>query len=200
MRSTNPRDVAYMFRDYARIIHRKAVPEDPNFIALSVACGKVRLLSLSRSICPLSPTDRDVVRTLLPVFRQHVALSNRCGDSGIQPGRCAHSGRSSYRRKRQDHPHSATRGRAQRQERCSTGSWPRATARRPNLGVDPLRGSSTHGGIRSHFRWTLVLDQVFLKLVLFHGSLADVFMISMAHLYYLLFTYYPFSMMHDDTP
>lgn len=43
MRSTNPRDVAYMFRDYARVIHRKAVPEDPNFVALSVACGKIEM-------------------------------------------------------------------------------------------------------------------------------------------------------------
>ncbi|KAI0676095.1 squalene synthase [Trametes maxima] len=41
MRSTNPRDVAYIFRDYARIIHARAVPEDPNFLRLSVACGKI---------------------------------------------------------------------------------------------------------------------------------------------------------------
>ncbi|KAI0832114.1 squalene synthase [Trametes gibbosa] len=41
MRSTNPRDVAYIFRDYARIIHARASPEDPNFIKLSVACGKI---------------------------------------------------------------------------------------------------------------------------------------------------------------
>ncbi|EMD39123.1 hypothetical protein CERSUDRAFT_152093 [Gelatoporia subvermispora B] len=41
MRSTNPRDVAYMFRDYARKIHAKAVPEDPNFMQISIACGKI---------------------------------------------------------------------------------------------------------------------------------------------------------------
>nr|AFR13032.1 squalene synthase [Wolfiporia cocos]AFR13033.1 squalene synthase [Wolfiporia cocos] len=41
MRSTNPRDVAYLFRDYARKIHRKAVPEDPSFLQISVACGKI---------------------------------------------------------------------------------------------------------------------------------------------------------------
>ncbi|KAL7280692.1 hypothetical protein ACG7TL_005631 [Trametes sanguinea] len=41
MRSTNPRDVAYIFRDYARTIHARALPEDPNFIKLSVACGKI---------------------------------------------------------------------------------------------------------------------------------------------------------------
>ncbi|KAH9839709.1 squalene synthase [Rhodofomes roseus] len=41
MRSTNPRDVAYIFRDYARKIHSKAVPEDPSFLQISVACGKI---------------------------------------------------------------------------------------------------------------------------------------------------------------
>ncbi|OCH96268.1 squalene synthase [Obba rivulosa] len=41
MRSTNPRDVAYMFRDYARKIHAKAVPEDPSFMQISIACGKI---------------------------------------------------------------------------------------------------------------------------------------------------------------
>ncbi|TFK53848.1 farnesyl-diphosphate farnesyltransferase [Heliocybe sulcata] len=41
MRSTNPRGCAYMFRDYARKIHAKASPSDPNFLRLSVACGKI---------------------------------------------------------------------------------------------------------------------------------------------------------------
>src|SRR5579859_7951278 len=41
MRSTNPKDVAYMFRDYARRIHAKASPTDPHFVRISVACGKV---------------------------------------------------------------------------------------------------------------------------------------------------------------
>ncbi|TFK48357.1 farnesyl-diphosphate farnesyltransferase [Heliocybe sulcata] len=41
MRSTNPRECAYMFRDYARKIHAKASPSDPNFLRLSVACGKI---------------------------------------------------------------------------------------------------------------------------------------------------------------
>ncbi len=43
MKSTNPRDVAFIFRDYSRLIHARASPEDPNFIKLSVACGKVRV-------------------------------------------------------------------------------------------------------------------------------------------------------------
>ncbi|KAF8650217.1 hypothetical protein AX16_005350 [Volvariella volvacea WC 439] len=41
MRSTNPREVALIFRDYTRRIHAKAVYSDPNFTKLSVACGKI---------------------------------------------------------------------------------------------------------------------------------------------------------------
>ncbi|KAJ6480977.1 farnesyl-diphosphate farnesyltransferase [Mycena sanguinolenta] len=41
MRSTNPREVAHIFRDYARKIHARARPEDPNFIRIGVACGKI---------------------------------------------------------------------------------------------------------------------------------------------------------------
>ncbi|KAI0630529.1 squalene synthase [Trametes polyzona] len=41
MKSTNPRDVAYLFRYYARSMHARALPEDPSFIKLSVACGKI---------------------------------------------------------------------------------------------------------------------------------------------------------------
>ncbi|KAF8321083.1 squalene synthase [Cantharellus anzutake] len=41
MKSTNPRDVAYMFRDYARELHAKLVPADPYFVKISIACGKI---------------------------------------------------------------------------------------------------------------------------------------------------------------
>ncbi|KAJ7625765.1 farnesyl-diphosphate farnesyltransferase [Roridomyces roridus] len=41
MRSTNPREVSYIFREYARKIHARALPHDPNFIRISVACGKI---------------------------------------------------------------------------------------------------------------------------------------------------------------
>ncbi|KZT59064.1 farnesyl-diphosphate farnesyltransferase [Calocera cornea HHB12733] len=40
-KATNPRDVAYVFRDYARRIHAKTVPQDPNYLKFSVACGKI---------------------------------------------------------------------------------------------------------------------------------------------------------------
>ncbi|PPQ80435.1 hypothetical protein CVT24_001019 [Panaeolus cyanescens] len=41
MRSTNPREVGLIFRDYARRIHAKAVPSDPNFLKIGIACGKI---------------------------------------------------------------------------------------------------------------------------------------------------------------
>ena len=41
MKSTNPRDVAYIFRDYSRKIHARALPDDPSFLRLSVACGRI---------------------------------------------------------------------------------------------------------------------------------------------------------------
>ncbi|KJA22820.1 hypothetical protein HYPSUDRAFT_40602 [Hypholoma sublateritium FD-334 SS-4] len=41
MRATNPREVGLIFREYARKIHAKALPSDPNFIRISIACGKI---------------------------------------------------------------------------------------------------------------------------------------------------------------
>ncbi|KAF8318742.1 farnesyl-diphosphate farnesyltransferase [Clavulina sp. PMI_390] len=41
MKSTNPRDVAYMFRDFTRELHAKAVPSDPYFVKISIMCGKI---------------------------------------------------------------------------------------------------------------------------------------------------------------
>lgn len=41
MRSTNPRDVAYMIRGFTRELHAKLVPADPSFLAISITCGKV---------------------------------------------------------------------------------------------------------------------------------------------------------------
>ncbi|KAF8159225.1 squalene synthase [Crassisporium funariophilum] len=41
MRSTNPREVGLVFQEFSRKIHKKAVPTDPNFIRISIACGKI---------------------------------------------------------------------------------------------------------------------------------------------------------------
>jgi len=43
MKCTNPRDVAYMFRNYARQLHAKAVASDPYFVKISIACGKIEM-------------------------------------------------------------------------------------------------------------------------------------------------------------
>ncbi|KAG8984214.1 bifunctional farnesyl-diphosphate farnesyltransferase/squalene synthase [Tulasnella sp. JGI-2019a] len=41
MKSANPRDVAYLCRDFVRSIHTKAAPADPNFMKISITCGRV---------------------------------------------------------------------------------------------------------------------------------------------------------------
>ncbi|KAJ7773287.1 squalene synthase [Mycena metata] len=41
MRSTNPREVSLIFREYARRIHARVTPRDPSFTGISVACGKI---------------------------------------------------------------------------------------------------------------------------------------------------------------
>ena len=46
-RAMNPRDVSYIFREYARKIHAKVHKDDPNLLKLSIACGKASY-SLSR--------------------------------------------------------------------------------------------------------------------------------------------------------
>lgn len=47
--AVNPRDVAYCFVRYAKKIHAKVSVHDPNFVKLSIACGKVSL-----NLSPLS--------------------------------------------------------------------------------------------------------------------------------------------------
>ncbi|KIM21135.1 hypothetical protein M408DRAFT_80958 [Serendipita vermifera MAFF 305830] len=43
MRSTDPRSAAYIFRDYARKIHKKAVPADPNYLGICAMWGKIEV-------------------------------------------------------------------------------------------------------------------------------------------------------------
>lgn len=42
MGATNPRDVAYIFRDYVRKIHARARANDPSFVKIAVLAGRVR--------------------------------------------------------------------------------------------------------------------------------------------------------------
>jgi farnesyl-diphosphate farnesyltransferase len=41
MRSTNPREVAAIFREYARDIHARLDPKDPSFLKLGVCLGRI---------------------------------------------------------------------------------------------------------------------------------------------------------------
>nr|ODN93281.1 farnesyl-diphosphate farnesyltransferase [Cryptococcus depauperatus CBS 7841] len=41
VRATNPRDVSYIFRDYARKIHAKVLKDDPNLLKISIACAQI---------------------------------------------------------------------------------------------------------------------------------------------------------------
>ncbi|GAO49309.1 putative farnesyl-diphosphate farnesyltransferase [Saitoella complicata NRRL Y-17804] len=41
MKAKNLRSVCDIFLDYTREIHRKNTPSDPNFLAISIACGKI---------------------------------------------------------------------------------------------------------------------------------------------------------------
>jgi farnesyl-diphosphate farnesyltransferase len=41
MRSTNPLEVAIIFKGFARSIHARASPSDPSFLRISVACAKI---------------------------------------------------------------------------------------------------------------------------------------------------------------
>ncbi|GAA5857226.1 hypothetical protein JCM8547_009382 [Rhodosporidiobolus lusitaniae] len=46
--ATNPRDVAYMFRDYVRKIHARARANDPSFIKIAVLAGRIEQWTESR--------------------------------------------------------------------------------------------------------------------------------------------------------
>ncbi|KIP07416.1 hypothetical protein PHLGIDRAFT_35427 [Phlebiopsis gigantea 11061_1 CR5-6] len=41
MRSKNPRDVAYIFKEYAQKIHAKCTADDPSFIKIAAVCGRI---------------------------------------------------------------------------------------------------------------------------------------------------------------
>ncbi|KAI6096894.1 squalene synthase [Pisolithus croceorrhizus] len=67
MRSTNAREVALIFREYARKIHAKAKPQDPNFLRISVMCGKIEqwceqnypsFVILDRNRVTYNPSDK----------------------------------------------------------------------------------------------------------------------------------------------
>ncbi|CCX12133.1 isoprenoid synthase domain-containing protein [Pyronema domesticum] len=54
----NLRTVSAIFKKYLRIIHEKNTPKDPNFLAISVACGKVE--QWIENVFP-TPTDPEII-------------------------------------------------------------------------------------------------------------------------------------------
>ncbi|KAJ7181136.1 farnesyl-diphosphate farnesyltransferase [Mycena filopes] len=84
MRSTNPREVSIIFREYARRIHARATPRDPSFIGISVACGKIEQwcehyypsfiqISTAPTTSPYSsPSTRQSLNTLDARGRTHL--------------------------------------------------------------------------------------------------------------------------------
>ena len=52
--STNLRGVCDIFLRYTREIHRKSTPKDPNFLKISIACGKIE--QFIESIFPSATT------------------------------------------------------------------------------------------------------------------------------------------------
>lgn len=72
----NLRMVCAVFRRFARKIHKKNTPKDPNFLKISIACSKVcklNILQNSRMLIVL--TDREVHRIHLPVSRSNGAYA-----------------------------------------------------------------------------------------------------------------------------
>ena len=86
MKATNPRDVAYIFRDYVRQIHAKCNPQDPSFLKISISCGHVSYSPSERYPTYLTyHLDRNVVRAQIPILHLR-SITTRPG-SGHRPQR-----------------------------------------------------------------------------------------------------------------
>jgi len=72
MQSTqNLKLVCEVFRQYTRKIHKKNTPRDPNFLKISIACGKVNYAMIVLLIFRVltRPPDRTIYRIHLPIAR-----------------------------------------------------------------------------------------------------------------------------------
>ncbi|KAJ7694557.1 squalene synthase [Mycena rosella] len=101
MRSTNPREVGLIFREYARRIHARAVPADPSYLRLSVACGKIEqwcehnypsfvLLSTGPTGSPtqsIDPADARGRTFLLAEKRDQKSQEMQAGEIALYVGR-----------------------------------------------------------------------------------------------------------------
>lgn len=96
--------VCEIFRTYTRKIHKKNTPRDPNFLKISIACGKVGAISYCRphTLLTLSPIDRTIHRVHFPNPRS----------KDHPPGSSSHG---------HGHGGSSNRSRSQESRRCSGG-------------------------------------------------------------------------------
>lgn len=108
MQSTQNLQIVYKaFRVYARKIHKKNTPKDPNFLKISLLCGRVRATSLCKS--PISNTD------LSYRLRSLLKISSRAKTSRTQSARWL----ALCRRRRKRRPR-----RKAKHVKMSSWSWP----------------------------------------------------------------------------
>lgn len=89
MASTNPRDVAYIVRSYTRSIHQKADKYDPNFMKLSVMCGRIEqwtehhypsIMTISRTGgAPRASINPDPKDARLRIFKREARIHTISG-------------------------------------------------------------------------------------------------------------------------
>lgn len=80
--AVNPRDVAYCFVKYARLIHAKVSVKDPNFIRLSIACGKVRCHSFAVVVWDLADSAVSLCLQIEQWAEHHYPSFVNVGSSG----------------------------------------------------------------------------------------------------------------------
>ncbi|KIJ65348.1 hypothetical protein HYDPIDRAFT_152079 [Hydnomerulius pinastri MD-312] len=94
MRSTNPREVALIFREYARKIHNKAKPQDPNFLRISVMCCKIEqwyeqnypsFVQLGQNGVTLDPLDKRTAVAKMETKRAEDAKKRLAGGPPSEP-------------------------------------------------------------------------------------------------------------------
>jgi len=93
MSASNPRDVAYLCRDFTRSIHQKAVTSDPNYLKLSVMCGRIEqwtehhypsIMEITRvggsAKVEINPDPKDA---RLRIFKREARIHTISGGKGI---------------------------------------------------------------------------------------------------------------------
>jgi farnesyl-diphosphate farnesyltransferase len=75
----NLRSVSQIFKKYLRIIHEKNTPKDPNFLKISVACGKVSLFSLSNypNYTDLDPQVEQWIENVFPTPQDPAVIAQQ---------------------------------------------------------------------------------------------------------------------------